>query len=85
MKIDDFEYETDDLSFYILEEQICYACGDSDPQSSNLNWKSEAEEHKTVTLITEKHSISCYISICKGMNKKYSVQVRNISMTALRY
>ena len=85
MKVNDFEYETDDLSSYKLEEQICYACGDSTPQSSNLNWKLEAEEHKVVTLLTEKHSISCYVLICKGLNKKYSVQVRNINKTALRY
>jgi hypothetical protein len=85
MKVNDFEYETDVLSSYKLEEQICYACGDSAPHSSNLNWHLEVEDYKAVTLLTEKHSISCYVSICKGLDKKYCIQVRNINKTKLRY
>lgn len=66
MKINDFEFEANDLSYMTLEEEICDRCEVCAINDSNLPPFLKVNEYYKVRISAQNCNISCNAVICEN-------------------
>lgn len=80
----DFSFETQELSSSSIEEAICNSCGLQNVSSSNLPWFIDAEVMYLVTVTAQNGSVSCKVIAYKSTKSEgcYIVCVSNIKVNS---
>lgn len=82
MRLDDYSFETDSITEYSIEDEICCYCRLPYADSSTFRPAPSIYNTSRVTIYkSEVGTITCSISINKGTEKQYSVKVYAIDFT----
>ena len=80
MKLEKFEFISDNLKSFIIEENICNYCDIGEANSSGLGLSIKEATPISTNISASNGSVSCNIIAFKTKNKKYSISVSNIDV-----
>jgi len=80
MKKSNFEFETDELSNFVIEHKLCSKLGLVSPSSSNFSRLNENAE-KELRISAANGSVTCWAQVTKGTTREYTVSVYCIDVT----
>ena len=80
MLLDNYEYHTDSLIYYNIEDKVCAGLGIGGVQSSNLPRVLQCGVYYSAVISAESGTVTCRISAYKD-DDGYTVNVRNITVS----
>lgn len=80
MKLEKFEFISDNLNGFIIEEKICNYCGIGEADSSGLRHYIKEATPISTNISASNGSVSCNIIAFRTKDKKYTISVSNIDV-----